>query len=419
MVGSRLRFLSRTILFLAAAAAWCQSFSEPAHGLAQKIAAVVKPPAQVTIALRNLSSMSPADASAAQAGLERELRALGLTLAERIPSGIEVQVTLSENLRDFVWVAEIRRPVASDNAEPDATAREVVIEESPKPPAATGTESMLIDKKLILEEDRRILDLAPLGRGLVVLDEEAVSIYESAGAGWQPKLFVRIPVSRPWPRDLRGRILVQGRASAQVGAQNNAQAGAYQAYLPGLTCNGNAGGGLSITCREESLWPIGAGPRMLGLAQFTPMRNFFSGRIVAPNGSEKSLPPFFSGAEFQVRETTAWALAGVDGRTYLYNTPIKNSGAWAGLGSSIAGIETECGGRSQVFASSPGDGTVADSVRAYDIVDGTPRPAGAVAFSGPVTELWPAAERGVVFAISRDLKSGRYAAFRLAITCAH
>jgi hypothetical protein len=416
MVGSRPRFLSRTILFLAAAAAWCQSFNEPAHGLAQKIAAVVKPPGQVMLAWRNLSSMSPADAAAAQAGLERELRALGLALADT-PGGLEVQVTLSENLRDFVWVAEIRRPVASDNDEPDAAAREVVIEERPKPPAAAGTESMVIEKKLMLEEDQRILDLAPLGRGLVVLDAEAVSIYENAGAGWQPKLSVRIPVSRPWPRDLRGRILVQG--IVQGIAQNNAQAGAYQAYLPGLTCNGNSGGGLSITCREESLWPIGAGPHMLGFAQFTPTRNFFSGRVVAPNGSEKSLPAFFSGAEFQVRETAAWALAGVDGRTYLYNTPVKNSGAWAGLGSSIAGIESECGARSQVFATSPGDGAVADSVRAYDIVDGTPRPAGAVAFSGPVTELWPAAERGVVFAISRDLKSGRYAAFRLAITCAH
>jgi hypothetical protein len=82
-------------------------------------------------------------------------------------------------------------------------------------------------------------------------------------------------------------------------------------------------------------------------------------------------------------------------------------------------VESVCGARSQLFVTARGDDTASDSVRAYDVVDGTPRLAGEVAFSGPVTELWPAGEPGVAFAISRDLKSGRYAAFRLAITCAH
>jgi hypothetical protein len=116
----------------------------------------------------------------------------------------------------------------------------------------------------------------------------------------------------------------------------------------------------------------------------------------------------------------AWALAGVDGRTFLYNTPIKNSSAWAAVGRGIVGLESDCGGHSQVLASAAGDGTVTDSLSAYDVIDGAPRPTGhAVAFPGPVTALWPAAERGVAFAVSRDLRSGRYAAFRLAITCAH
>jgi hypothetical protein len=278
------------------------------------------------------------------------------------------------------------------------------MEERPKLPATASTASIVIDKKLMLEEDERILDLAPTGRGLVVLDAAAVSLYESSGGAWERRLSIRIPVSRPWPRDLRGRLTVQGDA--------------YQAHLPGLACNGNAGGGMSITCREESLWPIGTGPRMLGFAQFTAARNFFSGRVVAPNGAEKSVPAFFSAAEFQVRESTGWVLSGVDGRAYIYST-VKNNSAWEGWGSSMAGIESGCGARSQVFATAPGDDTVPDSVRAYDIVEGAPRSAGEVTFSGPVTELWPAAERGVAFAISRDLKSGRYAAFRLAITCAH
>jgi len=396
MVGSHLRIPLLTILLLTGDAASGQRFDGLVQGLAQKIAAALKPRASVTLSFRNVSSMSAADTSLTQAAMERELRALGLAVGDRGPDGTEVQVTFSENPRGFIWVAEIRT----------GDARAVAMEEAPKPPPASGATSMAIEKKLMLEQDRQILDLATMGRGLLLLDSEAVSLYESAGGEWQRKLSVRIPAARPWPRDLRGRLVTQGDA--------------YQAYLPGLTCNGNAGGGMSITCREASLWPIGAGPRMLGFAQFAPARNYFDGRVIAPNGSTVSVPAFFSAAGFQVGASSAWALAGVDGQTHLYNTPIKNSSAWAAMGSGIVGLESDCGGRFQVLAAAAGDGTVTDSVSAYDVMDGAPRSTGdAVAFPGPVTALWPAAERGAAFAVSRDLRSGRYAAFRLAITCAH
>ena len=393
MVGVRPRILFPQILFLMAATAWCQGFDETARALARKIAPHLEPREAVMLAVNPLATAGPSEATAAREAIERELRAVGVNVIGQ-QAGAVVTVTLSENVRGLLWVAEIRH----------GDAREVVMEERPKLPATTSTASIVIDKKLMIEEEDRILDLAPAGRGLVVLDAAAVSLYDNSGGAWRRSLSVRIPVSRPWPRDLRGRIFVQGET--------------YQAYLPGLTCNGNAGGGMSITCREESLWPVGTGPRMLGFAQFTPTRNFFSGRVVAPNGAEKNVPAFFSAAEFEVRESTGWALSGVDGRAYIYSA-LKNNSAWEGWGSSLAGIESACGAHSQVFATAPGDDTVPDSVRAYDIVEGAPRPAGEVTFSGPVTELWPAADHGVAFAISRDLKSGRYAAFRLAITCAH
>jgi len=394
MVGARPRNLFPKILFLMAATAWCQGFDETARALARKIAAHLEPREAMMLGFTSVASASPSEEAGAREAIERELRALGVNTTGAGQAGAVVTVTFSENIRGSLWAAEIRH----------GDAREVVMEVRPKLPARASTASIAIDKKLMLDEDERILDIAPSGRGLVVLDAAAVSLYESSGGAWERRLSVRIPVSRPWPRDLRGRLTVQGDA--------------YQAYLPGLTCNGNAGGGMSITCREESLWPVGTGPRMLGVAQFTPARNFFSGRVVAPNGAEKSVPAFFSAAAFQVHDSTGWVLSGVDGRAYIYST-VKNNSAWEGWGSSIAGVESECGAHSQVFATAPGDETVPDSVRAYDIVEGAPRPAGEVAFSGPVTELWPAAERGVAFAISRDLKSGRYAAFRLAITCAH
>jgi hypothetical protein len=405
MVGFPRRIFTPTILLLIGAVAWCQSFDELARGLAQKMSNVLKLQSveKVSLSFHDVSPLSPPDAAAARAAIERELRALGVNTVEAAQGDAELTVTLSENLHEWAWVAEIRR---KSGLEPAAT--EVVIEKRPKPVIAAGEPSIVLEKKLMLEQDERILDVAPLGRALLVLDGEAVSVYETSGGAWQRKLFVRIPVSQPWPRDLRGRIV----------AQASPQTDAYQAYLPGMTCHGNAGGGLSISCRDESLWPMGSGPRMLGIAQFAPSRNYFDGRVVTPNGSQTTLPAFFSAAQFTVRENAAWALAGVDGRTYLYNTPIQNSGAWTGLGVSITGVESDCGARSQVLATASGDDTVADIVQAYDIIDGAPRTVGeAVRFPGPVTALWPAAERGVAFAVSRDLRTGRYVAFRLAINC--
>lgn len=404
MVGFPRRFFTCIILLLASAAAWCQSFDELAQGLAQKISSMLKSQSveKVSLSFHDISSMSPPDAAAARALIERELRTLGISTVETIQADAELTVSLSENLQDWVWVAEMRRKSGQEAAAP-----EVAIEKRAKPVSAAVEASIGIEKKVILEQDEQILDVAPLDRSLLVLSAEAVSLYETSGNAWQRKLFMHIPVSRPWPRDLRGRLVVQ----------TSPQSGAYQAYLPGVTCNGNAGGGLSISCRDESFWPVGSGPHMLGIAQFAPSRNYFDGRIVTPNGSQTTVPAFFSAAQFTVRENAAWALAGVDGRTYLYNTPIKN-GPWIGFGASIAGVESECGARSQVLAAASGDDTVADAVQVYNIIDGVPRPAGeAVRFPGPVTALWPASERGVAFAVSRDLRTGRYVAFRLAITC--
>jgi len=396
MVGARPRIFLPAILVLASATVWAEAYDEQTHGLAQKIAASLKPRETVVLSFRNLSAMTSSDVNAAQTALERELRALGVTVAGPSPGAAEVAVTFSENLREFVWVAEIRRPERTDT----------VMETRTKPPARTAAPPMAIEKKLMLEEDHRILDLAPMARDLVVLDSEAVSVYENAPGGWPRKLSVRIPASRPWPRDLRGRLMVQGEV--------------YQAYLPGLTCIGNASSGLGISCREELLWPVGAGPGMLGLAQFAASRNFFDGRVVAPNGSSKSIPAFFSAAAVEPRREGVWAFAGIDGRIHLYNAALEAAGGWTGWGSDIAGIESECGTRSQVLATASGDGASADSIVAYEIVGGSPQPVGdALPFPGPVTALWPAAERGVAFAVSHDLHSGRYAAFRLAITCAH
>jgi hypothetical protein len=391
MVGSHRSFLFPIPLLFMSWMALCQSFDGPARGLAQKIGGALARHETVTLSMRTLSSMAATDLPTARAALERELRAQGLTI--RAQGGVELAVTISENARGSLWVAEIRR-----RDERDLAIRDVVIEQAPRPQGTStpvSTAAMTIEKKLLFEQEEPILDLAAAGAATLVLDSAGVSLHESAQV-------TRIAILRTLPRDARGRLVVAG--------------GAYQAYLPGVICSGTTAPTLTASCREEALWPLSASVR----ASFAPARNFFDGRIITAAGPEKNVTPFFSAAAFEDRGRSAWLLAGADGGVHLYSAALEPSGGWTGWGSDIAGIESDCGARSQVLATRSGDTTAVDSVQAYQILGGSPQAAGdAVTFPGPVTALWPAAERGAALAVARDLRSGRYAAFRLAITCGH
>lgn len=392
MVGARPRFLLLILLILLALTAWCatawsQSFDAPANALAQKIVAALKTREPVVFSFNSVAAASPSHAAAARDAIERELHALGISTGAQ--SGVAVLVTLSENFRGWVWVAEIRR---NDT-------REVVMEEWPRQTETGSAAPVLIEKQHVLDQDLSILDFAPLGRDLLVLDAGSVSLYQSSNGTWQRKLSIKVPISRPLPRDLRGRLFVQGEV--------------YRAYLPGVTCDGNAVGGLSITCRDEGLWPLG--PNVRGIS--IPTRNFFE-NFVLPDGLQRHMPPFFSAASFEDHGRAAWIFAGTDGRTYLYNAAFESAASWSGWGSDIAALENECGSRTLLLATGAGDSTAPDAVGAYELADDAPRPIGDPAtFPGPVTALWPASERGAAVAVSRDLKSGRYAAFRLSIPC--
>src|ERR1700682_5454334 len=177
MVGFPRRIFTPIILLLIGAAAWCQSFDELAHGLAQRISNTLKPQSveKVSLSFHAIAPMSPPDAAAARAAIERELRTMGISTVETAQGDVELSVSLSENLQDSVWVAEIRRKSGQESAPP-----EVIIERRPKPTIAAGEASIVLEKKLMLEQDERILDVAPLGRVLLVLDGEAVSVYETS-----------------------------------------------------------------------------------------------------------------------------------------------------------------------------------------------------------------------------------------------
>src|SRR5215472_10868818 len=80
-------------------------WDQPASALAEQIAGVLGP-GQATLTIRNVSSIANSDISRIRTLLEKDLKAHGIVLASG-ESANSVRVTLSQNDRGRLWVAEI------------------------------------------------------------------------------------------------------------------------------------------------------------------------------------------------------------------------------------------------------------------------------------------------------------------------
>ena len=93
-------------MLLLACAAAAQTPADAARDLARRIAGVV-PKETVSLAVRNLSSLAPAQVEEARRGVEAELRAQGVRVVES--GGVAVRITASDSMRERLLVAEVPR----------------------------------------------------------------------------------------------------------------------------------------------------------------------------------------------------------------------------------------------------------------------------------------------------------------------
>jgi hypothetical protein len=359
-------------------------FADAARELTRKIAANLGPLEKVALTFRNLTSLDSKTVAEAQRAIENEFRVRRLRLAGESEATAKVVITLSENLLNYLWVAEIQRNQA----------HELVIavrNRRPGVPAADFPPHMAIQMRLILEQEDPILDLALLDGECLLLDPGHVSLHRRQNDRWEMQQVAAIPHPGPWPRDIRGRLSVRG---------DN-----FQAYLPGLSCDGAKLPTLMLECtNEEVLWPLE--PRSAILAG---SRNFF---VLG------DLPPFFSAAGIKEEQAQLWIFTGVDGRTRLLDSALRPAGMITGWGSDIAGIDTGCGTGRQILVALPADPSERGSIQAFEVVRRQPLEVSTAAeFPGPITALWPVAGKDAAIAVSRNLRTGRYAAFHLSISC--
>jgi hypothetical protein len=116
-----------------------------------------------------------------------------------------VAVTLSEGTEGLIWVAEIRHGEARQVAI-------VVVAKSGDGSGDRAKESLSLDRRLIWEQQARILDFALFNSSgeasttLAILEPDRIVFYRTVNAQWQLWRTIDITHPGPWPRDLRGSI---------------------------------------------------------------------------------------------------------------------------------------------------------------------------------------------------------------------
>jgi hypothetical protein len=357
-------------------------YTEAAHELAEKIMKTIGPLKDVGFTFQARSSLGTKENSAARKALEGDLRGRGVRLVKNPQSAVTIKFTLSENLQHYVWIAEIQQAQTSSLL--------MTTQPRQQEPALETALRMTIQAKLLFEQNDPMLDVKWQNDELLVLEPQRLVFYRRKNGLWELDNSTPLKAPYPLPRDIRGKLSNDGDA--------------IQVHIPGLSCHGTIRPSFTLNCAPEETWPIGPG----GL---TPkyQKNYF---IL------ENLPPFYSAAGMTDDGADLIAIAGLDGRTFLFETSATQAGVIDSWGGDIAGVDAGCTPRRQILAALVKDPLERGAIQAFEIVH---RKAVAVSsiveFPGPVMALWPVSAQDAAIAITRDLKTGKYAAFHLSISC--
>ena len=408
------------LILMASLKAWSADWSVAEQQLARKIASVTGP-GTVALTVENQSSLGRRDSDVVQNGLRAALEQSGIHFVKPEQAVASVAITLSENVSSYVWVAQIHQS-SSESA--------VVLVSVPRSGRASATHDSMpitVHKTLLWSQNDPILDVSILEENgsptrIAVLSAENISFYRLQGGKSQPEQILAIAHARPWPLDLRGRLILN--------KDHN-----LDAYLPGVICRGVA---TPISnCREgDDPWPMiptsligsatvfrsagtvsspsSAGPQVA--AFFAPTRNFFTGVLTPAIGKFSNVPKFYSSAFVPRDRYTLWLFAATDGRVHMLDG-MSDQPSKLDWGSDMATVRTACGAGWQVLSVSraPDGG---DTVRAYEFPDRDPVAVSpAVDTPGEVSALWTESKGDSAVAIVNNRETGSYEAYRLAVAC--
>lgn len=363
-----------TIALLAlalASPAPAQALDEAIKALLAKVARSVEPGPGVRVSSKNSSSLSNADLARVQRSFER---ALQRRLARGAPAPVsltEVKLTLAEDVREAVLIAEIVQP---------AQRRVELVRFQPETSERKSLPAL--ERRLLWEQPEPILDALLDGNRLLILEPRRLAVYERRDGQWQR--VDAAPIDAPPVRDPRGRLTLTDAA--------------LSAYLPAATCHGRLEPALELNCTNQAEdWPLAA----------EPVR-FVAGRNTLESGLWSG---FYALARIEAGNRVRLLLAESDGRTRLYDANRQPLGWVEGLNGDWVGV---CGDK--VLLARPTEKGAAASLAAYAIAERKAAAATeALEFPAPVTALWPAA--GGAIAIAKNAATGSYAAYSIHLDC--
>lgn len=384
---------------LASASDWSSAETQ----LAQKIVAITGPGA-VALTVQNRSSLSKRDTDIVQNGLRSSLDQVGVRFVNNEQAAASIALTLSENQSSYVWVANVRQGTA------DPAVVMVAIPRSTTAVHPSDSMPMSVHKTLLWSGADPILDLAVLEDNgspvrIAVLGPDDLSFYRLQAGKWQAEQKLAISHAKPWPLDLRGRL---------VSTQDHG----LNVYLPGVFCQ--VTNAAAMTCHDsDDPWPldaIGASSSPLLAGFFSPRRNFFTGVISPSIGKFSAVPKFYSAAFLPRDKYVLWLFAGIDSKVHFIDG-IRDQIFLSDWGSDIATLKTSCGAGWQVLATRADDPS-GDSIRAYELPDREPVAVSSeLAFAGKVSALWTETSGDSAVAIDNNRETGSYEAFRLTLAC--
>lgn len=381
------------VLALSAAAHAATSWDTPAAQLAKDIAAI-SGPGTASLAVQNSSSISNDDVPQIRKAIELQLRDAGVQLRNEENAATVVRVTLSENARGYLWVAEVQQ----------GNETRVAMVEVPRAAGASQTvtpQSVTLRKTLLWSQPQLMLDAALIKIGMqdyiAVLEPTQVVVYRMTPGKPEVEQSLAIPGARVG-RDPRGHLVP-------------AKGYPFDVYVPGVTCTSNAALPLYLSCKQsDDPWPIGSQK-----AFFNSSRNCFTGAM-AP-GIGRQVAPFYSAAELPRSNYSLWVFAGVNGQFRAadkVNEVPLSANATREWGSDIASIRG-CGNATYVVASTPGSGDE-DSIRAFEVADRDPLAVSTpLEMAGPVLSLWR--EGDAATAVVKNNRTNSYEAHSISVGC--
>lgn len=398
MLSSRARWFGCALLLLGQLC-FASDWHAPAAQLASKISAITGP-GVIALEINNRSSMSAADAEQIRGLLVSELATAGVRVWQPDQAAAVAKVTFSENLENYVWVAEIQQGPGEPKIAMISLAR------PPSSLSAQNAPPLTLHATSLISQSQPILDVAVLDgnpRRALALTDSAVSVLDFKDGQWLQTQSLPIAHATPFPRDLRGRLVLR-------------KDHLFDAYLPGAVCHSSEAGSLNMNCSpSDDPWPL-ATTEFDVSAFFAPARNFFTGVLAPGIGKQRSAPAFYSAAAVPKDKYVLWIFSGLDGQVHLLDGINQQTSGRLRWGSDIAGIRAACRQDWLVLATAPGD--EGDSIQGFEIPDREPVAASQkLSINGVITALWSQQGGETATAVYRNADTGNYEALQLTLAC--